>query len=479
MRLSSFAFATLCLLLGAQQSFAKAPSIPGCTPTVTEFTNSTVTAITDNATTNSTLAVSALSGTVIDVDLFTKITHTNNADLDISLTSPTGTIATVTTDNGSVNDNVFAGTYWDDQADPSTVLVAAVSGTGFLGNPAYLKSHNFTDLALASPLVPEEGFDVFNGEAPNGNWVLRVIDDTATETGSLNSWRLRVTTCAATPAKKTATFSNSTSQVIADHSLITSGVTASGLGTALCGVKVTLDITHTFAGDLEVALLSPSGTFVTVTDDNGSGNDNVFSGTTFQSDADPGSSLPYSGNPGIASDYTYTNLAVATPLTPTESFAAVYGEPANGDWTLIVRDDTVQDTGTFNSWSLELTSCSNDADQDGVADQDDSCTGADTDSNSNSIADCLESDLVPVSVKARRIGRKLQCSFSVKNNGAVESAASTAEIRYGVAADSTGKVKSTIAVPALAATSRSRCPGCRACRRPAAFSPSLPSLAPC
>ena len=46
------------------------------------------------------------------------ITHLNNPDLDITLMSPAGTIVTLSTDNGT-GDNNFAGTTWDDDANPA------------------------------------------------------------------------------------------------------------------------------------------------------------------------------------------------------------------------------------------------------------------------------------------------------------------------------------------------------------------------
>ena len=45
-----------------------------------------------------------------DVDVLTNITHTFCGDIDMTLTSPAGTIVTLTTDNGSSFDNVFNGT---------------------------------------------------------------------------------------------------------------------------------------------------------------------------------------------------------------------------------------------------------------------------------------------------------------------------------------------------------------------------------
>ena len=116
-----------------------------------------------------------------------------------------------------------------------------------------------------------------------------------------------------------------------------------------------LTLTHTFVADIDMTLMSPSGTVATITTDNGAGNDNVFNGTRFDVYADPDGAVPYTTNPGVVSDHPYVNLTTATPLTPEESFGAFIGENPNGTWTLTISDDLVGDGGLLDSWTLEPT----------------------------------------------------------------------------------------------------------------------------
>ncbi|WP_440056239.1 S8 family serine peptidase [Pseudoalteromonas sp. T1lg65] len=77
-----------------------------------------------------------------------------------------------------------------------------------------------------------------------------------------------------------------------------------------------VDITHTYIGDLIVTLTSPAGTVATLHDRQGGSDDNISK--TFNS-------------------------------------TAFNGEVATGDWTLWVSDNAGVDTGTLNSWTLNLT----------------------------------------------------------------------------------------------------------------------------
>ena len=442
--------ATICAFY-ANKSLAVSPAIAGCTQSYVEVSNNTSTAINDNGTTTSIVSVSGQSGTLIDVDLITFITHTANSDLDITLTSPAGTTVTITTDNGSTLNNIFNGTYWDDHSFPYNPIPLNLNPS--IGSVA---RRTFTDSVVASTVLPEENLDAFSGEDPNGTWTLKIIDDIATETGNLVRWKLRISTCTNTPAKSSTTFSNSTVSSIPDNDeAITSTIAATNLAPSLCGVELTTNITHTFSGDLEVTLTSPAGTIATIVDNIGSSADNIFAGTTWKSKADPTSTIPYSGNPNIISDHTFTTGTAASQLTPLESLAVFNGENPNGNWTISARDTFVGDTGAINSWSIKLTTCQPDADSDGTPDSTDSCTGTDTDTNSNTIPDCLESDLRPISLRATRKSGKLTCSFQIQNSGSSASAASVAQVRFASGADSIGTNVKSFNIPALAAGAKS------------------------
>lgn len=133
--------------------------------------------------------VNGLNQYLLDAELQTWLRHTYSADLDITLKSPSGTVATLTTDNGSGHDNVFNGTLWDDQADPEGQVP-------YDNNEHLVTDKEFFNLVPASHIVPEESFAAFLGEDPNGTWVLTISDDADGDGGSLDSVHIHLTTTA-------------------------------------------------------------------------------------------------------------------------------------------------------------------------------------------------------------------------------------------------------------------------------------------
>jgi subtilisin-like proprotein convertase family protein len=322
------------------------PTPAGCILATATFTNNTPLPILDATdggpnpdipgVVSSTIVVAGANPYLWDLNLTTAITHTFPGDLDITLRSPAGTIVTVTTDNAGTNDNVFNGTVWDDQA----------------GNPV-------TDIAFANNVVVpsavvEEALGAFVGENPNGTWTITISDDTAIDTGTLNSWSLQVSALTSAPPIVTSSFVNNTVTPIPDVSTITSMINVAGAGPMIHDMDLGPVIAHTFPGDLDITLTSPAGTVVTITTDNAGTNDNAFNNTGWDDSADPGSQVPYTGNPNIVTDHTYTIGVAAFVLTPEEAMAAFQGENPNGTWTLTITDDTGADTGTLTSWALEF-----------------------------------------------------------------------------------------------------------------------------
>ncbi len=327
---------------------------PGCVPTTTTFTNSTAVVIpTGPAVVTSTIVVAGAGTSLWDLDLTTNITHTFAADLDITLMSPAGTVVTLTTDNGAGNDDVFNGTLWDDSANPAGQVP-------YVTNAGLVTDHPYVNLTTATPLVPEEAFAAFVGEDPNGTWTLTISDDLAgTDGGSLAAWSLALTTFPAAPvASPVQTFNQGTATAIpTGPAVVTSTLVVAGLTAPICNAVFRTDtLPHTFAADLDITLMSPTGTVVTLTTDNGAGNDNVFNGTQWTDDANPLGQVPYTTNAGLATDHPYVNLTTATPLEPEESMGAFMGELGNGTWTVTVSDDLAGDGGTF-TWGLDFITC--------------------------------------------------------------------------------------------------------------------------
>src|SRR5262245_13895809 len=332
-------------------SLGTIPTAPtGCTLTTTQTTSSTPTAIpTGPAVVTSTLVVTTTDAYLWDLNLRTFLTHTFAADLDITLQSPAGTIVTLTTDNGAGNDNVFNGTVWDDQANPAGQVP-------YTTNNGLVTDHAYVNLTLASPLVPEEALAAFRGENPNGTWTITISDDLAGDGGSLDSWTLEISTLSAVPAETITSVTNSTPLAIpTGPAVVSNTVVIGGAGTVTSKVTLTTNLTHTFAADLDITLMSPTGIVVTLTTDNGAGNDNVFNGTLWDDDANPGGQVPYTTNAGLATDHPYVNLTTATPLAPEEALGAFNGLDPNGTWTITISDDLAGDGGSLDSWTLNVT----------------------------------------------------------------------------------------------------------------------------
>lgn len=321
----------------------------GCVVSTFNATQATPLAIpTGPAVVSGTVAVAGAGTFVWDINLRTNLTHTFAADLDVTLTSPAGTVVTLTTDNGAGNDNVFNGTAWDDDANPAG-QVPYTTNNGLVTDQAYV------NLTLASPLVPEEAMGAFFGENPNGTWTVTISDDLAGDGGSLDSWEIEVSTLATPPiVLNTAATQSTPTAIPTGPAVVTSTLVVAGAGTALVDVDLTTNITHTFNADLDITLMSPAGTIVTISTDNGAGNDNVFNGTVWNDDANPAGQVPYTTNNGVVSDQAYVNLTTATPLVPEEAMAAFIGEDPNGTWTITISDDLTGDGGSLDSWSLDI-----------------------------------------------------------------------------------------------------------------------------
>ncbi|MBL0340660.1 MAG: proprotein convertase P-domain-containing protein [Bacteroidetes bacterium] len=117
--------------------------------------------------------------------------------------------------------------------------------------------------------------------------------------------------------------------------LIVSGINPATLASGSI-FSVMANITHTYTGDLVVALISPSGNTVNLSNRRGGGGDN-FNNTIFSMSA---STAIASGSPPFNGSYI--------PDGSLNSFTGA----TNGTWQLKVTDLAGVDIGTINSWTL-------------------------------------------------------------------------------------------------------------------------------
>ncbi|MBL8897005.1 MAG: proprotein convertase P-domain-containing protein [Planctomycetes bacterium] len=292
----------------------------------TTYSNRNATVISDVATSTSTIVVSGAAPVLQDLSLVTSITHTFAADMDITLTSPQGTVVTISTDNGAGNDNVFLGTLFDDDA-PTPVTDAI-----------------YQNLVAQPTLAPEGALARFRGENPNGTWTLTIVDDLAGDTGSF-TWSVLIAADNTAPEMLSTSHASSGPMTIVDLTANVATIEVSGAERYLHELELLTSLRHAFAADLDITLRSPRGTVVTITTDNGAGNDDVFNGTRFFDRATT-----------TVTDAIYTNLTVQPELCAEGAFGAFVGEDPNGTWTLTVTDDLSGDAGTLDSWELRIQS---------------------------------------------------------------------------------------------------------------------------
>ena len=263
----------LCLCLVALFSAESAAA-----QTVTTYSNSSTIAIPDNAcpaTVNRTFSVGS-SYRVSDVDIGILLDHTYRRDLEITLTSPTGTVVTLMDYVGGSADNLNV--KFDDEASGGTI-----------------DSHTFNDPLTPvynSTKVPQASLSAFDGENARGTWTLKICDQEGVDTGSFRRGDLYLTSA---PAN------------YADLSLIkTFGATSTNTG------KYTLSVTNDAASPSSAAGVTVSDALpagVTLTGTSGTG---TYSGGvwTLGTSIAPGQTISIDLNVTItATSGSITNVA--------------------------------------------------------------------------------------------------------------------------------------------------------------------------
>jgi subtilisin-like proprotein convertase family protein len=156
---------------GFASSYPKLVGSPGSTTANYPSTDTLPRALVDIGTINSPGVVN-VPGTITDVNVRINVTHTWDADLDIYLKHPDGSLVELTSDNGSSGDN-YTNTIFDDEA----ALLISSQSAPFTGT-----------------FRPEGSLSVLDGKPAAGTWQLVVTDDEGQDTGTLNSWSLDLTT---------------------------------------------------------------------------------------------------------------------------------------------------------------------------------------------------------------------------------------------------------------------------------------------
>ena len=219
------------------------------------------------------------AGELLSIAATVDISHTYRGDLNVRLAAPSGKTVTLHNDQGGELDNLNL----------------------------KLDSQNFTPLSE------------FNGESIQGAWTLFVYDLLKDDVGRLDRWGL---TIEFKTQEKVSTGEAMPNASIPDDDAagVESTINISDSG-SLKSFSVDLDITHSYRGDLQIELSSPSGRRVLIRDNDGDPQANIYE--------------------------IFTEESVPTLKT-------LVGEEIKGDWKLFVRDLAGDDEGTLNRWAITL-----------------------------------------------------------------------------------------------------------------------------
>jgi subtilisin-like proprotein convertase family protein len=152
----------------------------------------------------------------------------------------------------------------------------------------------------------------FNGMSAKGTWTLKISDHANRDTGTLKNLTLSVSTGEGSSTSERSYVSTQVMSIPDNNETgVTSVITVPDEG-SIKGLKLTLDVAHTYVGDLTV-LVEHGGQKQVLHSREGGSTDN------------------------IKKTYTLTSFN---------------GAPVKGDWRLLIKDEAGQDTGKLNTWTL-------------------------------------------------------------------------------------------------------------------------------
>jgi subtilisin-like proprotein convertase family protein len=183
---------------------------------------------------------------------------------------------------------------------------------------------------------------------------------TALNSSQVYFWRVRASNaCGQSAWSAPNAFQTSTCQSFTNSTPVAIPLTPGTIssvqnitGGVLSDVNVSVQIAHTWTGDLKATLTGPTGVSTTLFDQPGiPATQNGCEFDNIQVTLDDQSSLPASALEGTCNT---TGTSIVGVFQPIQALAAFNGTASTGNWTLTVQDFVNEDGGSLNNWGLQL-----------------------------------------------------------------------------------------------------------------------------
>ena len=301
--------------------------------------------------------IQGADGEIETIQVLLRMTHTSPDDLDIALVSPEGDSEILMSDAcgpGDLADGEFI--FAASLGPVPTMPDSGPCPPGSYAGSNYAPIDTWADIPGGNPTTAN--LANFLGENPNGTWGLHVVDDATTDTGSIATWMIRVSTTTGeivipgtgstgigNPYPSTKTFDTPPGEVITDVNLRMD------------------DFNHMNMDDVDMVLQGPGGQTTIVTSDACGGTELhnrtwIFDDEAteqFEDNNPDGCTSPSPSSVRPVEFGSIESLPAPAPQRPYGSQLSVFDGLQGGEWRLFVNDDVGDDTGFLDSWSVELT----------------------------------------------------------------------------------------------------------------------------
>ncbi|MFL5327481.1 MAG: proprotein convertase P-domain-containing protein [Gemmataceae bacterium] len=196
--------------------------------------------------------------------------------------------------------------------------------------------------------------EVIVAPGPGGGQPVKTFDDNG-DAGNLLSDNAPITQLAADPILANGafaafgrvlrgTFANGTVQGIPDVSTINSSIFVPAGAGLVRDLDVNLSIIHSFDGDLDITLTHvATGKSIVLFNDVGASNEGFLVTLSDESGTNISTATNAKADGAISGTFTPGGAALLSDFD---------GEDASGEWRLTITDDSANDTGSLQNWSL-------------------------------------------------------------------------------------------------------------------------------